>query len=75
MSKSTNLRRVGIKKIIAIVIIIFASLLISTALTKPVVAFSMDNTEDKIICPVTIDDDFEDDCVLVVLDKYHSGAY
>lgn len=35
-------------------------------------AFAGEQCESKVFCSTTINDDFADDCVLVVMDKYHS---
>ena len=35
-------------------------------------AFAEEKYENKFYCNTTIDEDFADDCVLVVMDKYHS---
>jgi subtilisin family serine protease len=35
-------------------------------------AFAIEQYEDKVYCNTTINEDFADDCVLVVVDKFHS---
>ena len=57
------------KRIIAIILAVGSLLMAGTA---NVVWAKDSNHSDKIICQATLEDDFADDCVLVVIDKENS---
>ena len=52
-------------------IIVFATIL-STNLVSFSVNAGEDENTDRIVCQATLEDNFADDCVLVVIDAEHS---